>query len=369
MHVPVSERSIEVDFKSTGLSGPNAGSNPAGDTALTQPIRGTRFLWMAAGCPSPVETDGSPVPPRDMAREAARQRKRLTGLLETARGAERARLARRLALVTDSPWCASCGEPATYRLDDAISDSFTTVRNANRAWAFGGDAACPACLWACKTLALRCGLFFARLPDAHGRGGFWFVSLRPLPGLPQTRPDPLDVLLHPPPPPFVAGLPLYGIDHGGEANAHRAVWWDDAGRLLVPPSPLVKLQSKHTAIYTQVSLDRERYHLQIDDAADVMVDVPLWRHLRDVCARLLVDLRAGGVGAMEARAALVTGQAPVGAPLPLLSRWTERTAPLRPTMGAPWWSFFVNLLPMPDLPSRATPATRREAGRESRGTS
>ncbi len=354
MHVPVSERSIEVDFKSTGLSGPNAGSNPAGDTALPSPMRGTRFLWMAAGCPAPVETDGTPISPRDMVREATRQRKRLTGLLETARGAKRAHLARRLALVTDAPWCASCGAPAEHRLDDAISDSFTTVRNANRAWAFGGDAICSACLWACKTLALRCALFFARLPDAHGRGGIWFVSLRPLPGMPQTRPDPLDVLLHPPPAPFVAGLPLYGVDHGGEANAHRVVWWGDDGRRIVPPDPLVKLQSKHTAIYTQVSLDANRYHLQIDDAADVMVDVPLWRALRSVCDRLLVDLRQGGVGAMEARASLLTGKAPMRAPLPLLAGWAERVAPLLPYTGAPWWPMFVNLLLMPDLPPRGT---------------
>lgn len=279
-------------------------------------LRGPRFVWQAAGCPAPVETNGAPIPPRTL---------------------------------PPGTHCASCGEPATYRLDDAISDSFTTVKNASRAWPYGGNHLCAGCVWACKTLALRCCLWFARLPDKRGSGGVWFVPMRPFPGLPWTRPDPLAALLAPPPPPFVAGLPLYGIDHGGEANAHRAAWWGEDGALVVPPDPLIKLQSKHTALYSTVSICAERYRLQVDDTGDFTVDVPVWRRLRAVCDRLLVDLRAGGVGAQEARQALLTGVMPRGAPVVLLATWRLRTHALRPYIGAPWWALFTSLLPMPDL--------------------
>ena len=294
-------------------------------------MRATRFIWMAAGSPLPTETDGTPIRVRDM-------------------GGAR---------------CASCGELAAYRLDDAISDNFTTMRNASRAWAFGGNAICAACVWCCKSLALRCSLWFARLPDDRARGGVWFVPLRPIPGVQGRRPDPLDALLNPPPPPFVAGLPLFGIDHGGEANAHRTIWpWTpgagsathprvDTNGLFIPTAPLVKLQSKHTALYAQVSHSADHYYLQVDDAGDVVVDVPLWRELRSHAGALLSLLRAAGAGAQAAREALTTLRPPLGAPLSLSapSAWRARVAPFRPHVGGSWWSLFVALLPMPELTS------------------
>lgn len=180
------------------------------------------------------------------------------------------------------------------------------------------------------------------------RGGVWFVPLRPLVGLPQTRPDPLAALLAPPPPPFIAGLPLYGIDHGGEANAHRAIWWDDAGRLVLPADPLIKLQSKHTALYAEVSDSAERYRLQVDDAADITVDVALWRGLRGVVEALLLEMRRAGVGAEDARAALTSLRPPTGYRV-ATQAWRERVAPLRPHVGARWWGLFLGLVPMPEL--------------------
>lgn len=313
-------------------------------------MKATQFLHMAAGSPEPLDSEGNVIP-----RKAPPGRD-----------------------------CASCGASAAYRMSEAISDNFTTMKNASRAWPIGGDSICAACLWCCRSIALRCGLFFARLDDAQGRGGIWFVPVRPLPGWENPkpdgattwpvmgRPDPLAALLSPPPPPFVAGFPLYGIDHGGEANSQRVVWqWtngDGTQRPHIPQpmekmklqkdgskkvevvGPLIKIQSKHTALYCRVSGSRERYHLQVDDALDVMVDVSLWRSLRASAETLLCDLRAKGVGAQDARASLMTLRPPPGAPISLLTTWRVRVAPFVQHASAPWWGrVFVPLLPMPDL--------------------
>lgn len=317
------------------------------------PLRGTRFLWQAAGCPAPVETNGTPIPSRNLAADAERARHRFSKAIGAARATggdpeALAKLERALGAVQDAPVCAACGEPATHRLEDAISENFTTVKNASRAWPFGGGALCAGCVWCAKTLALRCCLWFARLPDRAGRGGFWFVPMRPITGWPATRPDALAALLAPPPPPFVAGLPLYGIDHGGENNAHRAVWWDAEGRPQIPADPLIKIQSKHTALYAEVSYSAERYRLQVDDAGDITVDVPLWHRLRIVCEALLLDLRQRGVGAIEARAALTSLRPPFGFVVGTRA-WRERVAPLQPHTDATWWPLFINLLAMPAL--------------------
>ncbi len=335
-------------------------------TNAASPQRGTRFLWMAAGCPEPVESDGAPLAARDLAAEAERERRKITKQIATARavGGGVAALERALAAVEDAPRCASCGEPATNRLDDAISDSFTTVKNASRAWPFGGRHVCRACLWACKTVALKSSMWFARIADDRGTGGVWFVPLRPFPGWPESKPDPLAALLSPPPPPFVAGLPLYGIDHGGEANLERVIWpWEGDGepapergrlidggarRLWLHPDPLIKLQAKHTALYCDVSHSADRYRLQVDDVGDVTVDVPLWRGLRTVCEALLLDMRNAGVGATDARNALSTLRPPAGFMIPT-EAWRARTAPLRPHVGATWWVLFTALMPMPAL--------------------
>lgn len=294
---------------------------------------GVEFLWMAAGCPRPVASDGEPIRTRDM-------------------GGAR---------------CAATGLPAEYSLDDAISDNFTTVKNASRAWPFGGRALSAAAVWCARTVALRCALFFAR-PE-----GIWFEAMRPLPGCARRRRiDALATLLNPPEPPFVAGLPLYGIDHGGEANAERAVWWErtsTGARLLVPEGPwvrredaskpigplrvvdkpLVKLQSKHTALYCRVAHRRDAYPLQVDDEREVVVDVVLWASLRRVLEDVLNELRSAGVGANAARESVTTGRSPLGAPLRILARWPLMMRPLVPHVGAAWWPLLVQLCPMPEL--------------------
>lgn len=285
----------------------------------------SRFVWEAVGRPAFVETDGTPIKRR----------------------------------FNDDVGCASCGEtPAPFRMDDVISDKFTTIRNNGILWPHGGDHVCQPCAWVFKALALRCAMAFARRADEHGAGGIWFVPTRPMAkpaDWPKdrpwwtARPDPLEVLLSPPLPPFVAWCPMYGINHGGEAHVDRCYWPGS------PPSwrgTLSKLQTKHTVPYAKVSYSREQYDLALDEW-NIVVDVALWREQRALATALLVELRAAGVGAEAARRSLVTLLPPLGAPLALVApaSWRARVQPFSQHVHSSWWSFFVELLPMPALPA------------------
>lgn len=270
-------------------------------------VSATWLIWSAIGKPSPWMNEGTPIKSRGP-----------TGI------------------------CAHCGEPAEYKLQDAISDNFTTVKNDSRAWPFGGDSVCAACVIACKWIGLRAGLWFAR------ENGIWFVPLRPIPGCPETRPDTLSALLNPPEPPFVAGLPLYGIDHGAEANAGRIIWPGEP----IPADPLFRVQSKHTAIYARVAYSRERYPLQVDDANDIVVDVPFWTKQIALATTVVAELRAAGVGAEDIRRSLVTMNPPPRAPISMLVRWREIRSMFESHCGAQWWDLVVQLLPMPALPEK-----------------
>lgn len=279
-------------------------------------LRPTWIVWRGAGSPEPFESDGTPIKKRPITRE-----------------------------------CSHCGDPcAEYRLDDAISTSFTTVKNNSRMWPFGTDRVCAACVFACKAGVLRATLWFAR------ENGLWFVPTIPLKGYGDTRPDVLDTLLNPPEPPFVAGYGLFGIDHGGEANAHRFHWpdgFDRTRKTLVDaegdekPYLLKNMQSKHVAIAAQTSLSRTRYKLQVDDDNECVVDVAAWSRLRAVCAAILLRLRAEGVGATECRDALVSLNAPLRADLRTIAEWPRLVEPLRAVHGYPWWRVFVGLLIVP----------------------
>jgi len=284
-------------------------------------LHATHIIWRALGCPSPCDNDGARIPPRAYG----------PGIR-----------------------CAHCGdESPAYHLSDAISDNFTTMRNASRAWPFGGSALCAACVVACKSLALKAGLFFAR------EDGIFFVASMPVSnealegfrgrkGPNDTRPDVLGALLEPPLPPFVAVYPRYGVEHGTEANASRI---HTPGQT-VPPNVLVKCQAKHTAIYAEVAYSRERYVLQVDDAAEVLVDVPLWRSLRVTADALVSELRAAGCGAEDIRSALVTLRPPPRCPRLALARWRGRAEPFLAVHDAAWWPLFVSLLLIPELPEK-----------------
>lgn len=281
------------------------------------------FVWRAMGEPNACESDGTEMRPRAM--QGAR--------------------------------CAATGLPAEFRVDDALSDKFTTVTNRARWLPYGGDALHRSAVWACKALAFRCGAWFARAD------GVWPFAIRPLPGLktpPRLRPCGLDVLLQPPAPPFVAALPLYGINHGGEMHVERAIWWRD-GKPVIHQRPLIKLQSKHTLLYTRVSASSDRYHLQVDDAMPVVVDVAAWRAYRKHADELLEELRASGVGATDARTALLSGACPRGTSLPLARRWPTEMRPFDGARGATWWPLFVELLRMPELSEQTRKPSPREA--------
>lgn len=248
--------------------------------------------------------------------------------------------------------CACCGTPARWRLSDAISDNFTTVQNNHRAWSFGGDRVCAACLFVARSIPLRATLWFAK-PGA----GVFFVPTRPLPGLggadsPWRRPDPLAALLLPPEAPFVAGWGWMGVDKGGESHAGRA-WWPGAS---VPSGqePLSKLQAKHVGIYARVAHDARCYPLQVDDGDPIYVDVARWSALRAQLTPLVADLRAGGVGANDLRASLTTRRPPPRCPLPLLASWQTRTEFFAAHAGAPWWALFVELFPIPEFSNPKT---------------
>lgn len=296
-------------------------------------MRAVTFVWKAAGCPPPIETSGAPILPR------------------AAPGV-----------------CAHCGAAgASFLLDQAISDKFTTVRNASFLWPHGGDRLCAGCTWSFKSLSARTCAGFARLADEHGPGGIWPVSLRPIAKpadwpkarpWPFTRPAALSVLLAPPPAPFVAWLPLYGVDHGGEANAHRTFCPDGAGGVFRPADPLWKLQTKHTLPFAKVSIDARRYDLAVNDQS-IVVDVALWSEMRALCGALLVELRGGGVGAVEAKTSLRTLVLPPSAPLALRPTWSARVAPFRPHASSRWWELFTDLLLMPPI----TPTTQRAPAR------
>lgn len=285
----------------------------------------SRFVWEAAGRPAFTETDGTPVKPR--AYEGR---------------------------------CASCGEGARFHMTDVISDKFTTVRNNGVLWPNGGEFVCQSCAWVFKALALRCAMAFARRPDERGGGGIWYVPIRPIArpadwprsqSWPFVRPDALGVLLNPPPPPFVAWCPLYGINHGGEAHLDRCFWpGADPGRR----GHLLKLQTKHCVPYAKVSQNREQYDLAVDEW-NITVDLALWGEMRALTTALVAELRAAGVGAEGTRGALKSLTPPLGAPLALCapSVWRERVRPFLPHVHATWWTFFVDLLPMPALSGAA----------------
>lgn len=276
----------------------------------------TWIIYRGMGSPEPHETNGEPIP------------KKGTG-----------------------GRCAHCGRPAWYRLNQAISSSFSTVKNGSRAWPFATNEVCEACLMACKSLRLRCALWFAR------ESGVWHVPTRPWivkdaagkgHALPGTRVETLDSLLYPPPVPFVAGWPRMGIAKGGEQNIHRVY---SPGRVM-PQDPLVKIQSKHVAIYAQVATSRDRYPLQVDDVHDVIVDVEEWSVARDAAYVLLRELRGDGIGQQDCLSALLTMRAPPGASIGVMRQWRDMIRPIERHHTAIWWPLFVELLRMPELVKR-----------------
>ena len=253
----------------------------------------TQIVWEAAGRPVPCDSTGEPIPERG------------------------------------SGHCAACGAPAEYAMDDTISENFTTVKNSSRGWPFGGSSTCSACVFSARTLRLRCVPWWATASGIR----FW-----------ESRgSDGVLELCSPPEPPFVAAIPLAGMAHGGEKHWRRT-WWP--GEQRPEGGYLVRLQSKHVAIYARASTSRERYPLQVDDQHDIVVDVALWRELHEDASALIRDMAAAGVWASAQASALKTLRPPPKCTLGLVRDWNARTRLMRRHLGATWWPLFAGLMPI-----------------------
>lgn len=249
---------------------------------MTFALHPVHRLWVAAGSPAPLESDGTAIQPRLAA----------PGV------------------------CAVTGGPALYLYDQGFSANFTLPRNVALAVRHGHDSSVRAkrcsnaqkCLsaaavWTAKTLALRCATWVLA-PDADGADRIEFHPSYRIPKDPAKaatwrsawgKADPaawLEWLLRPRPVGTVAAMPKYGIEHGGEQNFHRTIWPDRR-----PPDPLVKLQSKHAAIYAQPSTCAGVLALQVDSDTVIRVDTARWRVAHAHVLALVVRLQGLGLPA------------------------------------------------------------------------
>lgn len=229
--------------------------------------------------------------------------------------------------VREAQPCGRCGDVAgVYRFGDLVADATLPLAQARESLR-DGDALCVACAWCVKDLRLRCAPWIAT------ERGVWFVPVRGL----------LRALLDPPEPPFVVAAPLYGAAHGGEAQGWRATWSTEPA-LPDGVDVLQRLQAKPCAPWAETSVSRERFMLQIDSAARIVVDVPRWRAAVEAMDALAAACRAARCGYTETRTALTDLALPAPArwhdprALGAMTRaWRDLTAPLRPVRGSDWY--------------------------------
>lgn len=231
--------------------------------------------------------------------------------------------------------CAFCGKPAVHRIKDCLSSNFVVCKQLR----LGAQGLCKACAFCLRDLRLRCAPWFATPTDIRFCKERWGI---------------LDFLLNPPEPPFVAGVPWFGIGKGGLSNIDFCRVWhpgkevqrlcpvkvDDATGLVVrEPQILTKLQSKHTAIFAETSVSRTHYMLAIDDLTMVTVDVALWRRL---ALHITEALRCLPVSCLENWEPPTASQWKDG-----IIYWKRLTAPMELYRDAPWWSFLLAIVPRP----------------------
>lgn len=297
-------------------------------------------LWVAAGRQVPREYDGSAVEP----------------------------------VLREPAVCALTGGPAHYLWDQAFSDNFTSLRAIGTAFPFASlsagrrpasvrpwSALSAAVVWAAKTLALRCATWVLEPADAgHDVLEFWPLY-RP-PGDPARARvwrrtwgdrDPrawLDWLLRPRPAGTVAALPATGIKHGGETQLHRCGWPGVGHRALtavrpvtheVVADPLVRVQSKHVAIFARSALQRGVLSLQVDSEPAVEVDTERWRAALVTVRRVATDVRVLGVPAPAIHHGLMTLALEVRSPVAAHARFASLLHGLGDLLGHPFWPLFV----------------------------
>lgn len=235
--------------------------------------------------------------------------------------------------------CGRCGDAeGVYRFVDLVAETVLPLAMQRELLA-GGDALCVACAWCLRDTRLRCAPFLAT------ERGVWFLPVRGL----------LAALLDPPAPPFVAGAPLYGAAHGGEAQGWRAVWSTEPA-LPDGVDVLQRIQAKVCAPYCETALSRDRYALQVDGTTRILVDVPRWRAAVAAMDRVAAACRAARCGYTETRAALADLALPAPARwheprahAAMTRAWRDLTAPLRPHRGADWYRLIArDLYPIGD---------------------
>lgn len=263
----------------------------------------TQLIWRAAGSPEPCDTAGVPIKP-------ARTRGQ----------------------------CARCGaEDGVFTRSQVVSTNFVPTKNANRLNAYGRREGawhyCRACVFCSKALRLRCISWFA------SAAGIRFWRTRPVEKN-APRPDAMGDLLNPPAPPFVVGVPLYGIAHGGEAHYQRT-WWPGEP---LPDKPLIKLQSKHVALYSRVAYSRDRYPVQVDDAEEFLLDRDTWLRCRDVAETAMRVLIDSGLKPYPAKRAVMDFRLPQRVTASVARQWPRLIDPLRPFQQATFWPLFSELL-------------------------
>jgi hypothetical protein len=295
-------------------------------------------IWTAAGSPTPYEVDGTTIDPRPT-----------TGV------------------------CAVTGGPARYTYKDGLSQSFTLARSANKAFRFAhltpaGEplALSAAAVWAAKAIALRSAPWIVeptRAGDkitfhcsqscpADERSAGWkavWGKQKPsgfLPWLLRNRPAGT-----------IAGLPLYGIAHGGEVHLSRCAWprampghhdgpsARPAGFIFKPKDPLVKLQAKHTAIYAPASTRAGLLALQVDSDAVMEVEVARWRAAIDPAIAYMDRLMTAGLTEYAARQVLITGAADIRHPSRIHAIAAAMPAHIPPSLTRePFWAVFAGAL-------------------------
>jgi hypothetical protein len=236
--------------------------------------------------------------------------------------------------------CAFCGANAVLRVSDCLSSNFVVCKRLR----LGVTGLCLACGFCLRDLRLRCAPWIATPTTVRFCVDRWGI---------------LDFLLSPPPPPFVAGVPWFGVQKGGLGNLEFCRVWhpdreaqamspakvDDAGNVLRAPQVMPKLQSKHTAIFANVANEVGRYPLAIDDGQPTVVDVELWRSL---AGRVTEALRWIPVPCLEEWTPPVYSfKWREG-----VMRWKSLTAPMEPYRQAAWWKFLLAIVPRPERPTQ-----------------
>ena len=293
-------------------------------------------IWSACSEPAPYEADGELIPPR--------------GRLGT---------------------CAVTGGAATYRYLDGLSTSFTLARAANRAFRFSwvsrdqrGLVLSAAAVFVAKTIALRSAPWIVE-PTSGGdrisfhcsrhcpkdeRSEMWHRAWRD-----QKPASFLTWLLRDRPAGTIAGLPAYGIDHGGEVNLARCCWPGGPigehakrfrrDRVYVPTDPLVKLQAKHVALYAPASTRAGMLARQVDSDAVMEVECRRWRAAIPGALQLLDALMQAGLAESAAKRTILLGHADPKHPVRAHAIAATIPIHLPPSLTRePFWPIFAGAL-------------------------